>query len=76
MARSSECTDQYAQKVLDTADIVREGIDRQLRIAHSRVGPAESRSQRCREHRASREGPSYQGYVSPPWITERASPSE
>jgi hypothetical protein len=26
MARSSECTDQYARKVLDTADIVREAI--------------------------------------------------
>ena len=26
MARSSECTDRYAQKVLDTADIVREAI--------------------------------------------------
>ena len=24
MARSSECTEQYAQKVLDTADIVRD----------------------------------------------------
>jgi hypothetical protein len=29
MARSSECTDQYARKVLDTADIVREAIYRQ-----------------------------------------------
>jgi hypothetical protein len=26
MARSSECTEQYAQKTLDTADIVREAI--------------------------------------------------
>ncbi len=26
MARSSECTEQYAQKVLDTADIVRDAI--------------------------------------------------
>jgi hypothetical protein len=26
MARSSECTDQYARKVLDTADIVRDAI--------------------------------------------------
>jgi hypothetical protein len=26
MARSSECREQYAQKVLDTADIVREAI--------------------------------------------------
>jgi hypothetical protein len=25
MARSSECTEQYAQKVFDSADIVREG---------------------------------------------------
>jgi hypothetical protein len=31
MARSSECTDRYAQKVLDTADIVREAIYQQLR---------------------------------------------
>jgi len=26
MARSSECTDKYAQKMLDTADIVREAM--------------------------------------------------
>jgi hypothetical protein len=26
MARSSECTDQYAQKLLDRVDIVREAI--------------------------------------------------
>jgi hypothetical protein len=26
MARSSECTEQYAQKVLDTADIVRDAM--------------------------------------------------
>jgi hypothetical protein len=30
MARSSECTEQYAQKVLDTADIVRDAIYRHL----------------------------------------------
>jgi hypothetical protein len=30
MARSSECKEQYAQKVLDTADIVREAICRQI----------------------------------------------
>jgi hypothetical protein len=30
MARSSECKEQYAQKVLDTADIVREAMFRQL----------------------------------------------
>jgi len=30
MARSSECTEQYAQKVLDTADIVRDAIYHQL----------------------------------------------
>jgi len=30
MARSSECTEGYAQNVLDTADIVREAIYRQL----------------------------------------------
>jgi hypothetical protein len=29
MARSSECTEQYAQKVFDSADIVRDGIFRQ-----------------------------------------------
>ena len=29
MARSSECAEQYAQKVFDSADIVREGIYRQ-----------------------------------------------
>ena len=26
MARSSECTEHYAQKVFDSADIVRDGI--------------------------------------------------
>ena len=31
MALFSECTDRYAQKTLDTADIVREAILRQLR---------------------------------------------
>jgi hypothetical protein len=30
MARSSECTGQYVQKVLDSADIVRDGMLRQL----------------------------------------------
>jgi hypothetical protein len=30
MARSSECTEQHAQKVIDTADIVREAMLRQL----------------------------------------------
>ena len=30
MARSSECTDEYARKVLDTADIVRETWLQQL----------------------------------------------
>jgi hypothetical protein len=29
MARSSECTEQYAQKVLDTADFVRDACSRQ-----------------------------------------------
>jgi hypothetical protein len=29
MARSSECTDQYAQKVFDNADIVRDAIFQQ-----------------------------------------------
>jgi hypothetical protein len=31
MALFSECTDRYAQKLLDTADIVREAICQQLR---------------------------------------------
>jgi hypothetical protein len=31
MARSSECQDYYARKVLDTADIVRDAMLRQLR---------------------------------------------
>ncbi len=30
MARFSECTERYAQKVLDTADIVREAMLQQL----------------------------------------------
>jgi len=37
MARSSECTDNYAQEVLDTADIVREAMFHQhcgLRLRH------------------------------------------
>jgi hypothetical protein len=33
MARSSECTEQYAQKVLDNADIVRDAILRQQALA-------------------------------------------
>ena len=32
MALFSECTDRYAQKLLDTADIVREAIFRQLGV--------------------------------------------
>jgi hypothetical protein len=32
MARSSECTEQYAQKVLDTADIVREAMFQQVTV--------------------------------------------
>ena len=32
MALFSECTDRYAQKLLDTADIVREAIFQQLSI--------------------------------------------
>jgi hypothetical protein len=32
MALFSECTDRYAQKLLDTADIVREAILQQLRV--------------------------------------------
>jgi len=33
MARSSECTEQYAQKVFDSADIVRDAMLRQLRLS-------------------------------------------
>jgi len=32
VARSSECTEQYAQKVFDNADIVRDAIFRQLTV--------------------------------------------
>jgi hypothetical protein len=32
MARSSECTEQYAQKVFDNADIVRDAILRQQSV--------------------------------------------
>jgi len=35
MARFSKCTEQYAQKVFDSADIVRDGIFRQLRSANT-----------------------------------------
>ena len=35
MARSQECTDSYAQKVLDAADIVREAIFQQLNALQS-----------------------------------------
>jgi hypothetical protein len=34
MALFSECTDRYAQKTLDTADIVREAILQQLATLH------------------------------------------
>jgi hypothetical protein len=34
MARSSECTNSYVQKVLDAADIVREAILQQLTLWH------------------------------------------
>ncbi len=33
MALFSECTDSYAQKLLDTADIVREAMLRQLAVS-------------------------------------------
>jgi hypothetical protein len=32
MARSSECTESYAQKMIDTADIVRDAIFQQLQL--------------------------------------------
>ena len=35
MALFSECTDRYAQKLLDTADIVREAMLQQRRIAYA-----------------------------------------
>jgi hypothetical protein len=34
MARSSECTEQYAQKVFDSAGIVRDAILQQLSPVH------------------------------------------
>jgi hypothetical protein len=37
MALFSECTDRYAQKLLDTADIVREAIYQQLGRAATRL---------------------------------------
>jgi hypothetical protein len=37
MARSSECTEQYAQKVFDTADIVRDAIYRQLELEERKI---------------------------------------
>jgi hypothetical protein len=46
MARSSECTGWYARKVLDTADIVRDSMFRQLRTA--RLYAADSRHMWCR----------------------------
>ena len=40
MARSSECTEQYAQKVFDSADIVREAMFRQQsHAAYDLVAP-------------------------------------
>jgi len=40
MARSSECTEQYAHKVLDSADIVRDAWLRKLsRSSHSLAFP-------------------------------------
>jgi hypothetical protein len=38
MAPSSECTEQYTQKVFDTADIVRDARFRQLPLANKRRG--------------------------------------
>ena len=53
MARSSECTEQYAQKVFDSADIVREAMLRQLMghysmYASSRVTESAWSSSACR----------------------------
>jgi eukaryotic-like serine/threonine-protein kinase len=38
MARSSECRDQFAQEVIDTADVVREAIFRQLTLRFGSTG--------------------------------------
>src|ERR1039458_2217724 len=45
MARSSECRDRSAQKVLDTADIVREAIYQQLSHSYYRTLKHSSESQ-------------------------------
>jgi hypothetical protein len=45
MARSSECTEQYAQKVFDSADIVRDGMLQQL---------AKKRGDCCDEYRGKK----------------------
>jgi hypothetical protein len=49
LARSSECTDQYAQKVFDTADIVRDAMLRQLRSVGLFIPP--QYAFRCRVQR-------------------------
>src|ERR1700693_5746397 len=51
MARSSECTEQYAQKVLDTADIVRDAWLHQL--GKSRVHSALARTSKKPRGRAA-----------------------
>jgi len=37
MARSSECTERHAQKVIDSAGIVRDAMLRQPSLAHAQV---------------------------------------
>ena len=59
MALFSECTDRYAQKLLDTADIVREAIFRQSwarlarREVHYEVGSDRNDSFACTSSRRS-----------------------
>jgi hypothetical protein len=53
MARSSECTEQHAQKVIDTADIVREAIFRHFRLAWP---TAKGRKPMIYEQRETRRG--------------------
>ena len=49
MALFSECTERYAQNMLDTADIVREGIFRQLALRNVHLTRAPNRSFPLRE---------------------------
>jgi len=62
MARSSECTDYYAQKVLDDAGIVREACLRQLphnprHDVHRKAAQASSGFRFAATHGFNRRGP-------------------